>query len=608
MQLLKQRPAVESGGDSGEKPRKKGRFPIRRVVALVIVVGVVAAAAVGARALFFTEEEQVALTETTTYGTLSTAIEGTATTMPNDSVTVTTASTAEILEVYVSAGDTVEAGDLLYVQDDAQLDEEIETYQDEMAELEEELDGYYDQLSDLQESLSALTVTAPFAGRLTEVDAEEGDSVQNGGKLAVLVDDSQMTLTQYFSYAYADQVYVGMNAGVSVASLMLNLEGTVTDVQMVERLTAEGTKCFAVTVTVDNPGALTEGMTGAGYLVADSGEKIYPAVEGSLEYGDQETIQAQVAGEITYADAVAYQTVSAGQTLFTIDGSDYEEQLETVNKHITQTEEKITSTQEKITEAEESRSDYSVTAEISGKVISVGVRAGESPRMEGTTAVTIYNMDTMTITANIDELDIDKIEMGMDVTIVASSGEATYQGTVTEISYEATNSSGVAYFPITIEIDSAGELSAGVNVSYYISTGDDEEGVLVPLAALKSTDEGTCVFVKADTRPDNAIDLEDGVVPDGFYAVPVEVGATNSQYARIVSGVEADTEVFTRYQNAAPTGGDTTSQGVDGEIQEGFPGGDFSGGEFPGGGQMPDFSGGSTSGGGMSGGMGGPRG
>lgn len=270
---------------------------------------------------------------------------------------------------------------------------------------------------------------------------------------------------------------------------------------------------------------------------------------------------------------------------------------------ITQTEEKITSAQEKITEAEESRSDYSVTAEISGKVISVGVRAGESPRMEATTAVTIYNMDTMTITANIDELDIDKIEMGMDVTIVASSGEATYQGTVTEISYEATNSSGVAYFPITIEIDSAGELSAGVNVSYYISTGDDEEGVLVPLAALKSTDEGTCVFVKADSRPDNAIDLEDGVVPDGFYAVPVEVGATNSQYARIVSGVEAGAEVFNRYQNAAPTGGDTTSQGVDGEEQKGFPGGDFSGGEFPGGGQMPDFSGG-----GMSGGMGGPRG
>ena len=600
MQLLKQSPVPADGVESGEKPRKKRRFPIRRLIVVVIAVGVIAGAALGARALFFTEEAQTALTEMTTYGTLSTAIEGTATTMPGGSVTVTAASTAEILEVYVSAGDTVEEGDLLYVQDDSQLDEEIETYQEELDTLEEELDGYYDQLSDLQESLSELTISAPFAGRLIEVDAEEGDSVQNGGKLAVLVDDSSMTLTQYFSYAYEDEVYVGMKAGVSVSSLMLSLEGTVTDVQMVERLTTEGTRCFAVTVTVANPGALTEGMTGAGYLVADSGEKLYPAVEGTLEYGDEETIQARVAGEITYADAVPYQKVTAGQTLFTLDGSEYQEQLDTVNERIAQTQEKITAQQEKIAEAEESRADYRVTAEISGKVISVGVREGESPRMEGATAVTIYDMDVMTITANIDELDIDGISMGMDVTIVASSGEETYRGTVTEVSYEATNSNGVAYFPITVEIASDGALASGVNVSYYISTGDDQEGVLVPLAALKSTDAGTCVFVKADARPDNAVDLEDGVVPDGFYAVPVEVGATNSQYARIVSGVEADTEVFTRYQNAAPTGGETTSQGVEGEVQENFPGGNFSDGE------RPSFGG--NAGGGMSGGMGGPRG
>lgn len=48
MQLLKQQPAVETGGDCGEKPRKKGRIPVRRIVALIVVVGVVAAAAVGA--------------------------------------------------------------------------------------------------------------------------------------------------------------------------------------------------------------------------------------------------------------------------------------------------------------------------------------------------------------------------------------------------------------------------------------------------------------------------------------------------------------------------------------------------------------------------------
>ena len=52
---------------------------------------------------------------------------------------------------------------------------------------------------------------------------------------------------------------MGSAAQVSISSLMLNLEGTVTDIQKVSRYTAEGTKCFAVTITVTNPGALTEG-------------------------------------------------------------------------------------------------------------------------------------------------------------------------------------------------------------------------------------------------------------------------------------------------------------------------------------------------------------
>ena len=135
--------------------------------------------------------------------------------------------------------------------------------------------------------------------------------------------------------------------------------------------------------------------------------------------------------------------------------------------------------------------------------------------------------------------------------------------------------------------------------------GDESEGVLAPIAALKSTSQGTCLFVKADAAPDNAVELEDGVVPDGLYAVPVETGVSNSQYVRILSGVEEGVEVFTRYQQTAPSGGDTTSQGQS-EEQSGFPGGgempDFSGGE------MPDFGGGMP--GGMGGGMpgGGPMG
>lgn len=594
MQLTALRKKAEGSAPPERKPGR--RLTVRRGAALLLVLALAVGAALGGKALFFSGEEQTPLTEQTTYGSLSTTLSGTGTTMPADSVTYTTASEAEITGVYVSAGDTVEVGDLLYTQDDSELDDQIEEYQDQITEQENQLDDYQEQLAQLQEEIAALTVTAPFAGRITDVAVDVGDNVAAGTKLATLVDDSQMCLTQYFSYAYEDQVYVGMKAGVSVASLMLNQEGTVTDIQMVDRVTAEGTHCFAVTVTLDNPGAFTEGMTGAGYLVADSGEKLYPSVEGELEYRRSQDLTAEVGGEVTGIGAVDYEQVSAGAVLVQLDGADYQKQVESVNKQITQTQEKIVQLQEKSAETEEKRSDYAVTAELAGKIIMVNVREGESPREAGQTAVVLYNLDSMTITANIDELDIDGIAMGMEVDITQSGAESDthYTGTVTEISYEATNSNGVAYFPITITIPSGGALSAGVNVSYSITVGDESEGVLAPIAALKSTSQGTCLFVKADAAPDNAVELEDGVVPDGFYAVPVETGVSNSRYVRILSGVEEGVEVFTRYQQAAPNGGDTTSQGEEPS-------------DFPGGGEMPDFSGGEMPdfGGGMPGGMGG---
>ena len=597
MQLTALRKKAEGSAPPERKPGR--RLTVRRGAALLLVLALAVGAALGGKALFFSGEEQTPLTEQTTYGSLSTTLSGTGTTMPADSVTYTTASEAEITGVYVSAGDTVEVGDLLYTQDDSELDDQIEEYQDQITEQENQLDDYQEQLAQLQEEIAALTVTAPFAGRITDVAVDVGDNVAAGTKLATLVDDSQMCLTQYFSYAYEDQVYVGMKAGVSVASLMLNQEGTVTDIQMVDRVTAEGTHCFAVTVTLDNPGAFTEGMTGAGYLVADSGEKLYPSVEGELEYRRSQDLTAEVGGEVTGIGAADYEQVSAGAVLVQLDGADYQKQVESVNKQITQTREKIAQLQEKIAETEEKRSDYAVTAELAGKIIMVNVREGESPREAGQTAVVLYNLDSMTITANIDELDIDGIAMGMEVDITQSGAESDthYTGTVTEISYEATNSNGVAYFPITITIPSGGALSAGVNVSYSITVGDESEGVLAPIAALKSTSQGTCLFVKADAAPDNAVELEDGVVPDGFYAVPVETGVSNSQYVRILSGGAEGGEVFTRYQQTAPSGGDTTSQGQS-EEQSGFPGG----------GEMPDFGGGMP--GGMGGGMpgGGPMG
>lgn len=51
------------------------------------------------------------------------------------------------------------------------------------------------------EGLTALTERTTYGSLSTTIEG-------TGTKLATLVDDSKMTLTQYFSYAYEDQIYV----------------------------------------------------------------------------------------------------------------------------------------------------------------------------------------------------------------------------------------------------------------------------------------------------------------------------------------------------------------------------------------------------------------
>ena len=588
-----------------ERLPKKGKKPSRKQVLLALAAVVILAATFGIYRLFFAAEEKIALTGTTTYGTLDEAIEGSGTTTPADSVTYDVNGT--VLEWYVSAGDEVQEGDLLYVLDSTDAEDDI-------LDAEVELEDLYEQLSELQESIAGQTVTADFSGRVESISAEKGKKVQSGATLCKLIDDSSMKATLYFSYSYQNDISKGTQLTMSIPDQMLTLSGKVTDVQYVDYVTSEGMKCFAVTVEVSNPGSLTEGMNVTCWLEGADGSEIYAATDAALEYADSETITAGASGELTSVNVVNYQRVSAGQTLFYIDASGYQTQLETVQKQIESYEEKIADLQESIA------TEYTRYADITGRVVAADYSRN---RMTGTDvgSVVIYDQTSMQISVNIDELDADRLTQGMDVTVYreTSSNIVYYDATLSYLSLEATsNSSGVSTFAAEITIDSKGELSSGVTVYYYIDTSEGEsdgteETVLAPISALCSYDDGYYLIVQSDKKPDNAIDPEKvgGSVtdyPKGYYAVPVEVGNYNGSYIQILSGVEQDQTVFLRYQNAAPGGGDSTSTvGGDESGNNGMP--DFSGGmpDFGGNsGSMPSFGGGGSGGGmpgGSSGGM-----
>lgn len=549
----------------------------------LILTGIIAITVIGGgfgvyRLFFYTAPEEM-VTGTTKKDSISTVIEGSATTQPTKFQELTVPVEGTVNDVYVSQGDVVAAGDKLFSIDTTSLDESI-------ASLTSTIQSYQTQLASAQENVENLTVKAPFSGKLTDVTTVDvGDDMNSGTTLATLVDDTTMKLALYFTYGVKDQIQVGMSADVYVMGYDYALAGTVSRIDYVDYSTSAGARGFLVTITFTNPGNMTAELE-ATATVSSIGSKLLPIASGTTAYNQSKTIAAKVSGTVTSMNMLEAQRVTSGQVLMKLKNSDYANQVSNLLKQIESANLNMQKYKEELNEC-------NPTATVDGTVIFVRIESGDEVS-SGTTAMAIYNTGTMEIEANISEANNDYITEGMTVVITKSgSSDTMYKGTVTKKSLEATASNGVAYFPTTITIDNSdGTLSSGIYVSYSITVAQASNVVLAPTAAIKQTTQGTCLFIKADTKPDNAIDLADGVVPDGFYAVPVTTGVSDNNYVEIKSGVSEGVTVFENYVKKNTTSGsDKTSATSDSGAMPSFSGqmpGGFSSGSGGGGmGGMP---------------------
>ena len=159
------------------------------------------------------------------------------------------------------------------------------------------------------------------------------------------------------------------------------------------------------------------------------------------------------------------------------------------------------------------------------------------------------------VDATVDERNISYVKQGMPVT-VKSWDDTEYTGTVESVSLTSKVENGVASYPMVISLDNPdGTIISGSNMTYTLIASENDNCLVVPIQCVKNAEMddgaiGKVVFVQADSRPENAIDLSVPVegVPEGFYAVPVETGISDNYNIEIKSGLEADMTVFTTVQ------------------------------------------------------------
>ena len=483
-------------------------------------------------------------------GSIQSKVSGSGTAKAKESAAITLTQSGTVQEVFITSGQTVMAGDPLYTIFS-------QAAQDEVTSAQKKLEDLAQDMADLMEESTNLTVTAPFAGKLMEVqDFAIDESVSKGTKVATLVNDKKLKLSLYFSYAYEHDIYVGQDVTVSIPAVMENFSGTVEKINKVSFISPEGAVHFEVVIVFDNPGTLTAGMDAAAILTAADGTEIYPYENGETEFYEIRTINTKASGPVVAPGTLLnYANVNAGEALLYL-GSD------TIDSDIRAKQEEIDTAQAKLDEVNQALSDFNATAPIDGTVITCTLSEGAEVK-SGDTVVIISNTTTMLVTIQVDDRNISFIKPGDTVELQWNG--TPYMGTVTAIDMGGAQSgSGMTNYPVTLTVDNFdGSLMDGAWLQYSFVTSESADCILVPTTSVKyiSDMEGNrqaVVFVKRDARPDDVPELDlPQVQPgekrqfpseeDGYYPVIVETGISDTQNVEITSGLAEGDEVFVNY-------------------------------------------------------------
>ncbi|MGI6031793.1 MAG: efflux RND transporter periplasmic adaptor subunit [Eubacteriales bacterium] len=554
-----------------KKERKKMSKKAKRILTATISLLVVGSIALGMYKLVFEEKPPEIQVGVVSRGPMISEIRNTGVAVPKESKDITTAALGKVLEVYVKEGDQVKAGDRLFSIDSATLMEELNKKRDEMN----------DRLQDvnkIQESINNLQVKAPFSGKIMDVTAKKGDTAS--GKIGTMVDDSYMKLTLYYSYAYVDQIKVGQSATVSIPQSMASVNGTVDNIERIEKITPQGTVLFEVTIKMKNPGTLTKGMAATASIKTSSGE-VMPAENGTLEYNQEMDVQAKSSGEIVEMRAKDYYKFNAGEVLCVV-------QDDSLHTSLISAKESYDGIRKEYEKLQEKQQDYEAVAPIDGTVMLCTLEAGQELTGESGTVMQIADLSEMVVNIQIDELDVGKVQIGMPATVTPAGegdmfmggggvamgmdgvvmieegvaaepmspemsevpmeggemGEEPMTCEVSYISMQGKAENGVSFFEGKITIRNAKNILPNTNVTYSIVTSEKQDCLLMPVAGAVNTDVGQVAFVREGTVPkDQTVELPENQQHKGFVAVPIQVGESDGINVEILSGLEEGMEV-----------------------------------------------------------------
>ena len=552
-------PAAPKKGRLKKLLKGKKRKCLALLLVAAIVAGILAARGLGGQEASAEASYQTATVEKRD---ITRSLSSNGTLQPADSYTVSTLVSGEILSDTFDEGDQVVEGQLLYT-----LDSSSASNSQTQAK-----NSYTQAQTNYKQAVEAKYPTADMSGTVSEVYVKNGDTVSAGTELMRIVGDNNIYLTGLFPYASPSDFYVGQTATIYINGFAGTTTGTVTAVSSSTVTTSTGLQAVSVQVKAANPGLVTADYTASIYIGSYSSYG-----QTSINLSASSVVTAEASGKVTGLSWLAGDTISEGQRICTITGDSVDNSIE--NAKIS-----MENAQSSLENAQETLDDYSITAPISGEVVTKTAKAGDKIEggSDGTLCV-IYDLSYLEMTMSIDELDISDVAVGQEVQITADAVEGTtYTGVVTKVSVAGTTSGGITTYPVTVRIDETEGLRPGMNVDAEIILESAEDVLAIPSGAVN---RGDTVLITADSpSAANAVDQE---APEGYVYVEVETGISDDSYTQVLSGLqEGDTVAYLQTASGSdgmvmgamgmmPSGGMGGMSGGPGGGMGGGPGGGF---------------------------------
>lgn len=534
-----------------EKPRKKKK----RFKALFILLPIIAI--VGVAVYFFLNlgSRPVALAgggfTDFTVGTrdITLSLSGTGSLKPADSYTVTTLISGEILSAPFEEGDIVDKDTVLYEVDSSDVATSIEQSQNSLSQTQRSYNQKVKSLEDLK-------IKANETGKVIELLVELGDKVSTGQTVARIRNSDVMSLVVPFSSDDAAGFYVGQSAEVTLDGSFETLNGTISKISVLDERLDGNMLVRMVTIDVKNPGGISSGLV-ATAMVGD----IACNGSGSFTYKAESTVTATANGEVSQINVKEGGGVSKNQLMITLKSETLENDIENSANSMRDSELSLENKYDQL-------DNYSIKSPISGTIIEKNYKEGDNLE-QGKALCMIFDLSYLTMTLNVDELDIAKVKVGQDVTVTAEALEGrVFKGYVTKVNINGTTSNGVTSYPVTIRIDETEGLLPGMNVQASIIVSQSKDTLAIPVSALS---RGNRVLVKTDEVSQNA--SQTGLIPEGYKYVEVTPGISDDEFIEILSGLNEGDVIAVQEEVIQSSMNGNFMIGGGGAVQRAAPGG-----------------------------------